>query len=133
MLAPSFKIQQKTTHKLHQRLDAARAHKIKVCRECVHYNEIDDTCQNFAIVNHTHMEVSKIKSIQCRTNEYLCGMDAKYHKPKHTKENKSNDEIVDNNAYKITYYIDGSVSVCIEECNIEHYYDNLHQDFNDVY
>lgn len=125
-----------------------QAYIIRLCRECVHYSEQDDTCKVLSIINHAAMDVTKIKSLYCRTREDLCGMNAKYYEPKQETpslipplqptvlETSKNIVIEADHTpsnLKITYYIDGSVNICGDGCNIDNYYDNLHQDFNDIY
>lgn len=117
---------------------------IRLCRECAHYNEKDDTCKVLSVVNHAIMDVTQIKSLHCRTREDLCGMEARYYEPSQAQtvqpvpvmENtKTTDETTEDNSttLQLTYYIDGSVNVCGAGCNVDSYYDNLHHDFNDVY
>lgn len=95
------------------------------------------------------MDVTNIKSLHCRTREDLCGMDAKYYEPKQesltppqsiphvavveTEKSTIIDVQHTPSTLEITYYIDGSVNICGDGCNIDNYYDNLHQDFNDIY
>jgi hypothetical protein len=117
---------------------------IRLCKDCVHYSEQDDTCKVLSIINHKQQDVSSIKSLYCRTREDLCGMDARYYEPKQTmneeytkkksyirKTDDVQDIVVEH--YSITYYIDGSSNICIDNDDADNYYDNLHQDFNDVY
>lgn len=130
---------------------------IRQCKDCVYYSEADDTCKVLSVVNHISMDVTKVKSLHCRTREDLCGMDARYYEPREveaylltssvkssssTAQSHFTDDVyvdvdvnvdVDINKFSITYYIDGSVCVNTDDQSVDNYYDTLHRDFNDVY
>lgn len=119
----------------------AQARIIRLCRECVYYSEADDTCKVLGVVNHVSMDVTRIKSLHCRTREDLCGMNARYYEPLHIVEvvppstpTTTNVRFTDDvDVFSVTYYIDGSVNINTDNKSVDNYYDTLHQDFNDVY
>lgn len=124
---------------------------IRLCRECVHYSNIDDTCKVLSIINNVNMDVTRIKSIHCRTREDLCGMNARYYEyqevqttptptpspptppPQEGVVVQSVADVFEDEVFNVTYYIDGSVGVNTDEASVDNYYDTLHHDFNDVY
>jgi hypothetical protein len=112
---------------------------IKLCKDCIHYSEKEDTCKALSLINHTTKNVSNIKSLYCRTREDLCGMDAKYYESKYYSlktqfvgAKSINDNIVYEH-YEITYNPDGSSGICGEGCDIDIYYNNIQLDYVDVY
>lgn len=114
----------------------SQPHVIRLCRECAHYSELDDTCKVLNIINHINMDVARIKSLHCRTREDLCGMDARYYEPnivviEETPIALEKEEM--HADFSVTYYIDGSVGVNYNEESVDNYYNTLHRDFNDVY
>jgi hypothetical protein len=113
---------------------------IRLCRECVHFSEADDTCKVLNIINHINMDVTRIKSLHCRTREDLCGMDARYYEqaqqekePIQLRNASYVDDVEVVPVFNVTYYIDGSVGVNTDEASVDNYYHTLHRDFNDVY
>jgi hypothetical protein len=116
---------------------------IRLCKDCIHYSEDDDTCKVLSILNYKHQDVSRIKSLYCRTREDLCGMNAKYYEPRQVTVERSRSHLISQNGipeddivtgdYKITYYIDGSSGLTASNIEVDTYYDSLHTDFNDVY
>jgi len=141
---PTFYKTPTRTNKLTTRAQSQHSRVIRLCRECVHYAEADDTCKVLNIINHISMDVTRIKSLHCRTREDLCGQDARYYEHLVVQAQQEKEAILLKNAssvddvkavqvYNVTYYIDGSVGVNTDEVSVGNYYDTLHRDFNDVY
>lgn len=117
----------------------AEVRRIRLCKDCIHYSEKDDTCKALRLINHITNDVSNIKSLYCRTREDLCGMDAKYYESKYYSLKTRfvgvktiNDDIVGDH-YEIAYSADGSSGICGEGCDIDVYYHNIRLDYVDVY
>lgn len=60
---------------------------IKVCSDCKHFNENNNTCKLISFINSDSKVITSIRSLHCRTNEELCGMQARFFSPT-TKELK---------------------------------------------
>lgn len=110
----------------------AHMKEIRVCKECVYYNEGDDTCKVMSMTNHKSKHTSHIRSLVCRTRDDLCGVDAKFYK-KRQMNTFEVDDVDSNNIIHITYFPDGSSGLCGEGCNIDEYYDKLHLDYVNIY
>lgn len=113
---------------------------IRLCKDCVHYSEKNDTCKALSLINYKNQSVENIKSLLCRTREDLCGMEAKYYEPKQQVSLKTQlvngSKMDDDIAYEhwtVAYNPDGSSSICGEGCDIDVYYNNMHLDYVDVY
>jgi hypothetical protein len=112
----------------------AEKREIRLCKDCIHYSENDDTCKTLSVINYTTKDVSNIKSLYCRTREDLCGMDAKYYSLKTQFIGvKSINDNISGEHYQITYNPDGSSGICGEGCDIDIYYNNIQLDYVDVY
>ena len=112
----------------------AEKRNIRLCKDCIHHSEKDNTCKALSVINHTTKDVSNIKSLYCRTREDLCGMDAKYYALKTQFVGvKSISGDISYEHYQITYNPDGSSGICGEGCDIDIYYNNIQLDYIDVY
>lgn len=132
---------QYSTKNMNRKIITVKAEKrnIRLCKECVHYSEKDDTCKALNLVNNSTKNISNIKSLYCRTREDLCGMEAKYYEPKYYSLKTefvnviSINENIQGEHYIIAYNPDGSSGICGEGCDIDIYYNNILLDYVDVY
>ncbi len=134
----SFSINNKLTRKTTVSVKAQNR-VIRLCKDCIHYNEKTDSCKALSLINYKNQSVESIKSLICRTREDLCGMDARYYEPNYMSlktefvgVSKLNDDI-NYEHWTVSYNPDGSAGICGEGCDIELYYNNIHLDYIDVY
>lgn len=78
---------------------------IRLCRQCVHHNKEDDTCQALRFLDYTYTAVCSTKTIICRSREDMCGFSARYYEPKEKINEKESNVVC-----TIYYDKDGSSS-----------------------
>lgn len=63
--------------------------RILVCSDCKHYNGANRTCKALSIVNNVNGAIKPITTLQCRTNEAFCGIEAKLFEDRNVSKHSS--------------------------------------------